>query len=387
MTRHPHLTLPLMMALSLASAATQATDLATATASVSKLRYRLIDLDPNDGIAPSLSVTGKLDAVASASFKVTPDDGSAPSIQWTDPRNMSAGISSPIFGQTGTLDFFTTEPQTKASLGPTLSVGVGLSKEALAASAITKSEQYTYRGTAVDGSSGVDISRPYTTTQTNTTNELLSWQGATIKTTLDQVPAADGSRYPTYAPNLTLSAHTLLMIEGTASIATYMDRSALDTVARTAWVDSGNFSSGVYANIDVSILSNKLSYEWSTLPDGTTLKQLQVGSFALDKRVGALGDYYHGTEYLETADDIATQNFTVSYLNNTDTSTQTVLDISLSASAHFGSGDSYSRTSTTWDDAAGGGLGPTIPEPSTYALMGLGLAGIALASRRQRRGS
>jgi len=404
--RIPMNRLAVALGLALAAVGAQAADLATASASVSNLRYRLIDLDPNDGIAASLTVTGNLTGTASTSIKITPDVlvdpygyTTTPYIATQNPSDVDKSITSTVFGQTGTLELFSTVPGARAALGSTMSTSTSLSGAAIADSVLTSSYNRTYNGTAVDYSRGDNLLRNYTQTYSSSSRTTDAQQTAAINTVLDITPEVVDpdtgwpTSFPTAIPNITLSAHTLLVIEGTAQLALYQDQIGIDSAARAAWgpmtsIGSGYYNSSTNANLIVALGGDgQFGNLTTSLPSGAMIGQQHLDSFSLSNGFSQSGINAYAADGLIKQDVVDIQDFGVSYANLSGSSVQTVFNISLSAATNVSGYYNESSYTNTWGEPVSNVpvvTTPGIPEPSTYALMGLGLVGIALASRRQR---
>jgi len=392
------------LGLALSGTMAQAADLATATASVSNLRYRLIDLDPNDGIAPTVTFSGNLVGQANTTTKVTTNGVDYFGAPYTstnisqNPDDLTKIVTAPLFGQTGTLEVLSTLPGAKASLGPALSASTGLSASAINDSLITSSYSNTYSGTSIDYSRGDNLVRPYTTSYTNTSAAVEARHQAQVNQQFAQSPGVTDpdtgwTSDPVQLPNVTLSANTLLVIEGTANIGLYMDQVALDAATRAALGDftadgryGGYYGSSTDASVNVSIGSNPNAIIDTILPGGTVVSNQQSNTFSMSNSSDFFA--YDGVNGTQNTND--TQTFAVSFANLGSISVQKVLSIDVSANTNVSGSLSGYQSVTTWGDPISDVPVPTptptpgIPEPSTYALMGLGLVGIVVASRRQR---
>jgi hypothetical protein len=258
---------------------------------VSNLRYRLIDLDLNDGITPSLSVTGSLVGTANTSIKITPDGVTSLGSPYVilNPDDLSASISSGTFSQTGTLELLSSLPGAKATLGPTLAASTSLSAAALNDSLIKTGSSSSYSGVGVDYTRNDNLLRNYTTTYTDFGNAIDTQQSAGVVSKLDQIPAVvdpetGAFTFPIDIPNLTLSANTLLLIEGTATTGISLDQAGLDSAARLA-LGQGALTTPSYFNyrattssiVDLAIFGEATG----TLSGGSLATQNQVGEFIL----------------------------------------------------------------------------------------------------------
>ena len=134
-----------LLAAGLFSATAQAATIGQAEASITGLRYRLIDLDLADGITPTLSVSGELTAVSSAGqidfFN-----------EFAFNRDGSDVITAPVFGESGLL-FLTNNlvPGTAATLGSVISTSSSITSESWnEAFSQSTSEPYSYNSSAYD---------------------------------------------------------------------------------------------------------------------------------------------------------------------------------------------------------------------------------------------
>jgi hypothetical protein len=397
--RTPLNRLALALGLALAAMGAQAADLASATASVSNLRYRLIDLDLNDGITPSLSVTGSLVGTANTSIKITPDGVTSLGSPYVilNPDDLSASISSGTFSQTGTLELLSSLPGAKATLGPTLAASTSLSAAALNDSLIKTGSSSSYSGVGVDYTRNDNLLRNYTTTYTDFGNAIDTQQSAGVVSKLDQIPAVvdpetGAFTFPIDIPNLTLSANTLLLIEGTATTGISLDQAGLDIAARLA-LGQGALASPDYFNYRATTSSNvELSiyrYATDTLPGGSLASQDQGAAFTLNNSAASDSIYEGGLLAPLPANPIDSKDFSLSYANTLSNSVQATLALSLYAGTSINGYAYGNSSSTTWGDPISDVPvvvvpTPGIPEPSTYALMALGLAGIAAVARRRR---
>jgi hypothetical protein len=399
---HPMNRLAILLGLALSAMGAQAADLVSATASVSNLRYRLIDLDLNDGITPSLSVSGALSGRVDTSIKITPDginNFGSPYIYDINPADWGRSIVSPLFGSTGTLELLSSAPGARVALGNTLSTSTGVSATGVADSLTTFSSSYTYNGVDIDASRGDNLLRAYTETATTSKDTLRSRQASYAQSLPDQTPdvidpdTGGVLSYGKSIPNLTLSAHTLLVIEGTASLGLHIDQAGLSAAVKSALV---GFDDGFYAsyagvadvNLSLALDDPDNANVIALPPGGAVLYKQQTDAFSLVNGI-RMQRYGGNTEDLSAIDAANTQDFVLSVANFSGSAAQKMLSINLNASTGMDGDHSRYSNVTTWGDPISEVPLPTptpgIPEPATGALMGLGLLSMLGLARRQRR--
>jgi hypothetical protein len=374
-TGHPMSRLAFLLGLALAGTAAHAADLASASASVSNLRYRLVDLDLNDGIAPSLTINDKLVGSAITNIKITPDGfdaGGNPYETHIDlnPADFGHDFSSPIFSSAGSIELFSTQPGAKVTLGSTLSTSATANQASLVDATLHRKYQDVYKSHGVDYTRGDDIDRYFTRNYSEAINTLALYQDASITTAV-----ANG--------NLTLSANTLLVIEGTVAFSLYRDQAIGNAIKSALGVsdpaqtaeESFTDRSGAYARLALVAANEDGSFQQdlqSVLGMGNNLVLDQI---SLDN-----------SEPMDLSDS---RNFSLYLPNSTKGSITASLDIQLEARTQLDAWLFHQTEVITWGDPVDGptlpdpGTTAPIPEPSTYALMGLGLVGLAWASRRQ----
>jgi len=152
------------------------------------------------------------------------------------------------------------------------------------------------------------------------------------------------------------------------------------------------------AGFNLSALSTVGSYPTGSLPNSASASALQSGSFVL---IDGDGNFAAGTITFDLYYDLSVasaSNYSQSVLNllsSTDNGGSASFDDGLlSTSLVSGAGSTSGHFTWTYALAAGEAAYYTlsgsavsvaaIPEPSTYALMALGLAGIGVLSRRRR---
>lgn len=316
------------------------TTVASANASLSNLTFRLIDLDPNDGIAPGMTIQGQGFMGAFTSFDVN------------DPSNtQQVQITSPIF--------------------PSQNLNQGLSSATLSASGLT----------------GTSITTVDSTLQQVLTEDGSDASGAWSQSSFDMYLEAGGTfgyhppldGFPENPLTITLTAHTRLVLEGTGSTALALSNQAMHEALAALNAQTGGFSPDAqrFSGFDgraAAGLTALLATADLSQPDAP----FQVSRFSFEDELQestGFCDSVEGCHRVFAPDQSRTssQNFTLEYTNTASQST----DVSLMFhAAGVVQQSGYLNVREIAPPI------PTIPEPGTYALMGLGLAGLAWSRRR-----
>lgn len=365
-----------LLSAGLFSVTAQAATIGQVDASITGLRYRLIDLDLEDGITPTLSVSGELAAVGYAGG-YDPNYGDI----FFD-QGGAEPLYAPVFGESGLLVLNNSVPGTTATLGSVISTSSSLSSEAWGAAAANQNtDSYTYSyGSYVYDDAGILRNSLTTVTSTNT----IQGQGFRAEAGGESV--------------LTINGKALLLIEGTAALTSQFDRSTLMDAYNS--IPLNDSSSGYGAGQTSGTINLELmgpQYDGVALPGNTRWSSFGGSAFSLSSVVifseggASLNDNgYGGGTYVE---DISggtgdTQNFGLAYahLGNDPADVSFRVYVDSTVSQYF---RGYtSETVTVLGDPVVVVTPPPvpgIPEPGTYALMGLGLIGMATAVRRARR--
>ncbi len=365
-----------LLAAGLFSATAEAATIGQAEASITGLRYRLIDLDLADGITPTLSVSGELTAVSSAGqidfFN-----------EFAFNRDGSDVITAPVFGESGLL-FLTNNlvPGTAATLGSVISTSSSITSESWnEAFSQSTSEPYSYNSRAYDSEG---ILRNAVITETTT-----------VAGGLQGVRADAGG-----TSLLTINGKALLVIEGTATLSTLFDRSTLidayANVPSDGYYNNYAFGKGQTAS-NINLMLSTEAY--TTLPGSTNTGGYQGSAFILASTVGFTesgatlnDDGWGGGTNIEdvTGGTGDTQDFQLTFAHLAEGP----IDVNFGMFVDSTVKQQFESTSTQVVTELGDPIEvtpppvvvvPGIPEPGTYALMGLGLVGMSAAVRRARR--
>lgn len=295
------------VALALFSAqAWAASDLATASVSLSRLTYELIDLDPNDSVAPTVT------------FK-TPGGSSV----WEFTRKnfdptFQSQVDQPtaLYNRSGSIDF------THAS------------------------------GKASFGAGGVSLQSNYSVDQ--------------AKAIIDTVPVAERGNSATFEQQLdllggkefsfTLGAHTAIVFKGQASISTSLNETTVQTALTGLLPAHGSLTLASRASAYV-----KGGWD-NNFPDGRdNERSWGIGSVASSEvSSSAINSIYTP---LTSVNDPFQIVFTNDGFSSMDASVNVGLEV---------------RQSLTINPPPN----PAIPEPASYLMWALGLAGLACVSRK-----
>ncbi len=383
-----------------APCASAADVLGQATASVQGLRYRLIDLDLNDGITPTMTISGGW--VAGASPDTSVDS------YYFDPLASGNGFMSSrdihLLGNGGGVSAVSPNGTGSAAVGTnSFSVGAQLTSEHVVSSG---SGPYTNSGYM--NYLGDNRYEVYDQTITST-----SLDGTARSGLLSIVPATNVNEFDPYdgiSPSLiTLSANTLLVMEGTASIDLALSRSAeraakaglpATDVSDPLHTITSELSARGRAAAELNLV---IVQELGTYAGFGSSMQNQLANFSFTDALefagdqgfmsfvsaGELGELDLVIEDVESKTLSSSKDFMMTLSNVTGSEIQATIEARLTSevSQHI---STYSAEKVVTDEITigtnPGGTG-AIPEPGTWALFGLGLAGIAVARRKaQLRG-
>lgn len=300
----------------------------TTTAQLSNLSYRLIDLDPNDGVAPSASFDN---------FSVVLG------LPWND------GV-----------------PRYSGSLLPTSTLQADVTNGLFQAtpSALTASTSIT------SGDLASQIS------QTTT-----GYQSVNVGSSEPYFYSAGSDVDNPYFGTVKLSPNTAIVITGVASVTSSTNSTKLVELINTLKQPGVN---NPYVDLTSTVTPNvylSLSNEESDADFGGFAQSSTDSHFSLN---GRRDNYITLTDgyYFDPMPDIEKQsNFSILYANLGSQDKAVRLDVSVGASVNLnGYVDLSSGVVTPPIPET-----PTIPEPSTYALMALGLVGIGLVRRKAAR--
>jgi hypothetical protein len=309
-----------------------------ATASFSQLGYRLIDLDPNDGVTPwvKLSDSATDQGYDGGAFAY----GQGLNSDYTDdgwPYHYNTYVSFAPALPTETVSIMSTDGTTSASISPT---GVG-SSAWLSAEHFDRS-QPAFGGigpTYLDVHSYTGKGSPFFSQQN------LTFIDAGPQGILYDVRSPDDFASQLQYAEFELSANTAIVFEGSSTLDALVDLTALPEGATATAQASLQFE--VFADQPLS----------------------GVGPFGGLEAVEAFG-YQSMSRFVDGAafnsEDLGTQALGLTFRNTTGQS----------VAAHLSYG--------TYTGARIEGL-PVVPEPATDALMGLGMIGLMGLARAKRR--
>ncbi len=294
--------------------------LMSSSASLSNLTYQLIDLDPTDGITPwvQFSLGGNLDPGYYS--------GSPNAISFTPPTN------SFLPGQTTTAT--SSNGSAQAIAGPS---------QLLTSSSVSLSQV-------------TPISSPMTS------------MGNGASATVSSV--TDPNTGTSVTPAITLSANTLLIIKGSASVQMSRDLTSLQAAVDASTADWVNVTAYQTAGISVT-LSHQITSADGSSSTGT------YSDFSLYSPVdGTLTtSLYRGGDPSQLPLTLnytsGVTPFTVQWANTGASSAMADLSISTGGSTYLEAVPVYVSQ-------------PPVPEPSTYVLTGLGLLAAGTVARKSR---
>lgn len=365
--------------------------ISSASASIDNLRYRLIDLDANDGITPALSVNGVwLGSIVSTSLvELANSEYGGAYLQTNQTTPLSYNGVLPM-QPSGTATAGLPDGTVASTAGANrLVLNSQLTTQNLLTAAHTDpSYSYTYY-TSQDGVNGNRTSTDTHSQDTSTASRTSTLAGAAPGTDL-------GNRTSDNFPKLDLKVtpHTLLVLEGTSKLDVYADRSNL-----LQYVQRANAGLNDDDHIHSAYVTASGSAQGSvnvTLTDEASLLYSGGDNGSLSTAVLAANLDYNEDGF-KTWFEVAPKTDITSSISQSKAWTLQVTNLgdadkTMYLQAELNTGLSQNINTSTYDTVYTFVPGPAplpeipsvpgIPEPGTYALMGLGLAGVALVRRR-----
>jgi hypothetical protein len=344
--------------LSVASVA-QAQSAINASLSVNRVSWQLIDLDPNDGVESSITFTSpegfSVYANADGVSRFVPNAdfaGAGFPCCNTYPANQvgSANIES-----TGPLSSpFGNSTQSVTSLDNTVTGTLSTDGVSLSAR-LTEQDLLTLREPVLPGVNAENLVTGKDWVVSAGGGGGYGYGGSSRLSPIfgaDWIPTGyefNPGAVPTWSPYFTVSANTAVVFSGELAATASRDPSSLGEIDPL----TTSFAAGGYVFFQVSrYLPKDGQTSWLTLEEAQNV--LETDTAYLDF---ALPD-----DVLSASDQRA---FSLRFTNTSSESVKGLVDMYVSLGA------------------GAAGLAP-IPEPSTHALMGLGLVGLAAASRRRQ---
>lgn len=293
----------------------------TSTAQLSNLSFRLIDLDPNDGVTPSVNFGG---------YAV-------------------------VFG----LPWDDSAPRYSGSLLPTSALQADYQGGMLQAtpSALTASSSIT---------SG-DL-------MTQITPATAGFQLVNVSSNPPSMSSVGSDIDNPYWAAINLSPNTAIVISGLASVSSSANTAKLAELINSVTPQDVKPYVDLFAEVLPAVYVS-LNSEDTDFDFGGYVSNVTESRFALDGRRNSFFDNNTLDSFVDPLGEVLTKqsDFSIWYANLGSLDKAVRLDMSVHAGASVnGALDLSSNVVTP----------PTIPEPSTYALMGLGLVGIGLARRK-----
>jgi hypothetical protein len=294
------------------------------TSTLGNIGYRLVDLDPNDGITPSISFTGTT-ALNTFDQQYNPETGG---IQFSGPTYTNGLLPGNAMGLSTGNGSATASPQS-LSVTSTLTLG--------------QLTQNAYIGTG------------------SASGYVYSMDNPVIGTDVAYWYAGD--------THFTLSANTALEITGTTSVQYKMDGTSLITWLKEQGQTPLSLGLNSFTG-ETSQVSLKLNSVEFGFPEGDLAPT--VSTATRESAIELTVDPWSATLETPVSEANLVTPFSLQFVN---LSTQELtgdyhLKVMANASSQF-----YAELPYT-------GIPGNVPEPATWALMGLGLAGIGAASRR-----
>lgn len=367
MSRHPlrtpiALTLAVAFALPIGSA--QAAPMGSASSSLSNLRLTLVDLDLNDGIDPSLTWVNTDMALVITDmqpYESTPFYGYYNVVE-TDRQTALQGDPSSALPWASTTLTSSNGTQQLSISNTQFSTQSTLSTDQL----VTKSLTYV---TSYDNfnEEGQLVTVTTTTTETGTAGGGESSFRAT--------GALSTPEYGSVSAEFQLSPNTLLVLQGTASASVSLDLAALRAMVAAQGADVSTIASASGSARAGIMLAGPSNYAdgYDSSPDGLSNESYWIDMGSGNQSASIYADVYGYPESADPTPRSISKNFTFTFVNPQAQATRTgylLVDLASSLQQFHGT---LAQTTT---------IETAIPEPATYALMGLGLVGIALVRRR-----
>jgi PEP-CTERM motif len=378
-----------------APAAMAADTLGSASVSVNNLTFRLIDLAPNDGVAPTMTIKGgwSMNQMVNA-----PDTQYEPGAVYLNPITNIATLVTPYMGG-ASASFEAPVPGGVFTLSNTgLGVKAALTTDAFKVHAAEPN---------VDESAVVFQDETHVIKGVSVSSHAVGVAG--VANFMEATQPAD-SAFPSsmfQAADIELSANTLLLVEGSVSVGLTLDRSFLESVRQSLQSSMSSdpmqmMSSSLAVRGDVRAMA-LATFETSAGqddPSGQILHGIANSSSSnLYSSLEFNDEGFLTTSGVDASGSVATDGlsqslettkpFFATMVNATNQAITGKLSFAAEASV-YQTYDLYTEEfmgtevidiSAPPVDIDPGTQPPAIPEPSTYLLMGLGLVGMYLVRR------